>query len=149
MPLIIRNAEPNDISSLTELMYEYIVGFYQNPKPPADKINSLIQTLFDQQQGVQLVAEQNGELVGFATLFFTFSTMKADKISVMNDLFVREPFRDTEVESQLFLACQQYSQNHGYANMTWITSTTNKRAQSFFENMNAVKGKDWVHYSLI
>lgn len=51
MPLIIRNAEPYDVNSLTELMYEYIVGFYQNPKPPADKINTLIQTLFDQQQG--------------------------------------------------------------------------------------------------
>lgn len=33
--------------------------------------------------------------------------------------------------------------------MTWITSTNNKRGQSFFENMNAVKGKDWVHFSLI
>ncbi|MNC13737.1 aminoalkylphosphonic acid N-acetyltransferase [compost metagenome] len=148
MSFLIRNAEPNDLSSLTELMYEYIVGFYQNPKPPVEKINNLIRTLFDQQKGVQFVAEQNGELVGFATLFFTFSTMKADKITVMNDLFVIEQFRGTEVESQLFLECQKYSQNHGYANMTWITSTDNKRAQSFFETMNAVKGKDWIHFSI-
>ncbi|MNY59711.1 aminoalkylphosphonic acid N-acetyltransferase [compost metagenome] len=94
------------------------------------------------------MAEHNGELVGFATLFFTFSTMKADKITVMNDLFVIEQFRGTEVESQLFLECQKYSQNHGYANMTWITSTDNKRAQSFFEKMSARKGKDWVHFSI-
>lgn len=148
MSFLIRNAEPNDLNSLTELMYEYIVGFYQNPKPPVEKIHNLIQTLFYQQNGVQFVAEKNGELVGFATLFFTFSTMKADKITVMNDLFVIEQFRGTDVESQLFSECQKYSHNHGYASMTWITSSDNKRAQIFFEKMNAVKGKDWVHFSI-
>ncbi|MNO36225.1 aminoalkylphosphonic acid N-acetyltransferase [compost metagenome] len=148
MSFLIRTAESNDLSSLTGLMYEYIVGFYQNPRPPIEKIHNLIRTLFDQERGVQFVAEQNGELVGFATLFFTFSTMKADKITVMNDLFVIEQFRGTEVESQLFLECQKYSQNHGYANMTWITSSDNKRAQIFFEKMSARKGKDWVHFSI-
>jgi ribosomal protein S18 acetylase RimI-like enzyme len=147
MSFLIRNAKPDDLSSLTELMYEYIVGFYQNPRPPIEKIHNLIQTLFEQQNGIQFVAEQNGELIGFATLFFTFSTMKADKITVMYDLFVLEPFRDTEVESQLFLECQKYSQNHGYAHMTWITSTENKRAQIFFKKMDAVQGRDWVHFS--
>lgn len=102
MSFVVRNAEPDDLNSLTELMYEYIVGFYQNPRPPVEKIHNLIQTLFEQQNGIQFVAEQDGKLVGFATLFFTFSTMKADKITVMNDLFVMEPFRDTEVEFQLF-----------------------------------------------
>ncbi|WP_068505308.1 GNAT family N-acetyltransferase [Paenibacillus kribbensis] len=147
MSFLVRNAEPDDLSSLTELMYEYIVGFYQNPRPPIEKIHNLIQTLFEQQNGIQFVAEQDGELVGFATLFFTFSTMKADKITVMNDLFVMEQFRDTEVESQLFLECQKYSRNHGYARMTWITSIDNKRAQKFFKKMSAVQGKDWVHFS--
>ncbi|MBP1173831.1 GNAT family N-acetyltransferase [Paenibacillus sp. FSL M7-0802] len=147
MSFLIRNAKPDDLNNLTELMYEYIVGFYQNPRPPIEKIHNLIQTLFEQQNGIQFVAEQNGELIGFATLFFTFSTMKADKITVMNDLFVLEPFRDTEVESQLFLECQKYSQNYGYAHMTWITSTENKRAQIFFKEMDAVQGRDWVHFS--
>ncbi|SFR15709.1 MULTISPECIES: GNAT family N-acetyltransferase [unclassified Paenibacillus] len=147
MSFLIRNAKPDDLNNLTELMYEYIVGFYQNPRPPIEKIHNLIQTLFEQQNGIQFVAEQNGELIGFATLFFTFSTMKADKITFMNDLFVLEPFRDTEVESQLFLECQKYSQNYGYAHMTWITSTENKRAQIFFKEMDAVQGRDWVHFS--
>lgn len=33
MSLVIRNAAPDDLNSLTELMYEYIVGFYQKPRP--------------------------------------------------------------------------------------------------------------------
>jgi GNAT superfamily N-acetyltransferase len=147
MSFSIRNAKPEDLNRLTKLMYEYIVGFYQNPRPPIEKIHNLIRTLLEQQNGIQFVAEQDGELVGFATLFFTFSTMKADKVTVMNDLFVIEQFRDTEVATQLFLECQKYSQNHGYAHMSWITSTENKRAQMFFKRMSAVQGREWVHFS--
>ncbi|WHY18544.1 GNAT family N-acetyltransferase [Paenibacillus sp. G2S3] len=148
MSSFIRIAEPEDITNLTELMYEYIVGFYQNPAPPINNIHHLIQTLFDRQQGIQFVVEENGRLVGFATLYFTFSTMKADKIVVMNDFFLTEPYRDTELESQLFLACKNYCINQGYTNMTWITSINNTRAQSFFNTMKAIQGKDWVHFSI-
>lgn len=148
MSAFVRIAEPEDLTSLTELMYEYIVGFYQNPRPPIDNVHQLIRTLYDKQQGIQFVVVENGRLVGFATLYFTFSTMKADKIAVMNDLFVTEPYRDTELESQLYLACKNYCIDRGYANMTWITSIHNIRAQSFFNKMNAIQGKDWVHFSI-
>jgi ribosomal protein S18 acetylase RimI-like enzyme len=148
MSLIIRNAESDDFNDLTELMYEYIVGFYKKPRPATEKIHNLIQTLLEKQNGVQFVALQDGKLVGFATLFFTFSTMKADKYTVMNDLFVIEQYRDTEVESQLFLECQRYTQEHQYAHMSWITATDNKRAQRFFDNMGGIQG-DWVNYSII
>ncbi|MFF2910501.1 GNAT family N-acetyltransferase [Paenibacillus sp. NPDC057934] len=147
MSSFVRIAEPNDLTSLTELMYEY-VDFYQNPHPPIDKIHQLIKTLFDKQFGIQFVAEENGKLVGFATLYFTFSSMRADKIAVMNDLFLKVPYRDSELESQLYSACENYCKDSGYANMTWITSIHNERAQSFFHKMNAIQGKDWVHFSV-
>ncbi|WP_433944769.1 GNAT family N-acetyltransferase [Paenibacillus sp. SN-8-1] len=110
MSALVRPAELEDLTGLTELMYDYIVGF--------------------------------------ATLYFTFSTMKADKIAVMNDLFVIEPFRDSELESRLYMTCKNYCIDQGFANMTWITSINNTRAQSFFKKMNAIQGKDWVHFSI-
>jgi ribosomal protein S18 acetylase RimI-like enzyme len=148
MSLIVRNAGPDDVNRLTELMYEYIVGFYKKPRPAAEKLHTLIHNLLEKQTGIQFVAEQDGKLVGFATLYFAFSTMRADKITIMNDLFVMEPYRDTEVETQLFLECQRYSQDHEYAYMSWITATDNQRAQRFFEKMGGVQG-DWVNYSII
>ncbi|NOV04217.1 GNAT family N-acetyltransferase [Paenibacillus planticolens] len=148
MSLVIRSAELDDLDGLTELMYEYIVGFYKKPRPATEKVHHLIQMLLEKQNGVQFVAIQNGKLVGFATLFFTFSTMKADKYTVMNDLFVIEQYRDTEVELQLFLECQKYTQDHEFAHMSWITGTDNTRAQRFFDKMGSMKG-DWVNYSII
>jgi len=148
MSLVIRNAEPDDLNSLTELMYEYIVGFYQKPRPATEKIHKLIQTLLEKKDGIQFVAEQDGKLVGFASLFFTFSTMKADKYTVMNDLFVIEQYRDTEVESQLFLECKKYTQENEYVRMSWISAPDNKRAHSFFDKMGGIQ-ENWINYSIL
>jgi ribosomal protein S18 acetylase RimI-like enzyme len=148
MSSIIRTAAPEDVASLTELMYEYIGDFYKNPRPPVDKLHQLIHTLFNKQQGIQFVLVDNGQMVGFATLYFTFSTMKAEKMAVMNDLYVKEAYRNSEHESRLFLECKNYCISHGFSNMTWITSVHNTRAQGFFREMNAVQGKEWVHFSI-
>ncbi|MEK8131345.1 GNAT family N-acetyltransferase [Paenibacillus filicis] len=147
MSLVIRFAELDDLNGLTEVMYEYIVGFYKNPRPATEKLHQLIQTLLEKQEGVQFVALQDGKIVGFATLYFTFSTMKAAKYTVMNDLFVIEQLRETEVESQLFLECHKYTKEHQFTHMTWITAADNKRAQQFFDKMGAIQG-DWVNYSM-
>ncbi|MEC0229953.1 GNAT family N-acetyltransferase [Paenibacillus alba] len=148
MTFYLRNAQANDVNHLTELMYEYIVGFYQKPRPATEKVHALIQTLMDEQKGIQFVAEQDGKLIGFATLYFAFSTMKADKITIMNDLFVLEQFRHTEVEAELFVHCQNYSRDHGYAYMSWITAPENKRAQHLFDKLGGVQG-EWVNYSIV
>jgi len=148
MSLVIRYAEPDDLLSLTELMLEYIVGFYKKPQPDIEKLHQLIQTLVEQKEGVQFVALLDGNLVGFATLYFTFSTMKADKYTVMNDLYVTEPLRDTQVEAQLFRECHKYTKEHQFTHMSWITAADNKRAQHFFDKMGGMQG-DWVQYSIL
>jgi len=148
MSFVIRDAELDDLNDLSELMYEYIVGFYKKPRPDIEKLHQLIQTLLQKKEGVQFVAEQEGKLIGFATLYFTFSTMKADRYTVMNDLFVIEPLRDTEVEAHLFLECQRYTQEHQFTHMSWITAADNKRAQRFFDKMGGVQG-DWINYTIV
>lgn len=147
MSLIVRNAELNDVNNLTSLMYEYIVGFYQKPWPGDGKIHQLIQTLLEKQVGIQFIAEKDGKPVGFATLYFAYSTMKANPITIMNDFFIIESCRDTEMEIQLFLACQNFTKNQGYAYMSWITAVGNTRAQQFFDKMGATQG-EWINFSL-
>lgn len=148
MSLTVRNVEASDATRLADLMHKYIVGFYNNPWPGDDQIAELIQTLLEKEEGIQFVAEKDGELVGFATIYFSRSTMKVQKITVMNDFFVLEPYRDTKVESLLFMACQKYTQDMGFSHMTWITSAENERAQQFFHQAGAVQG-NWLTYSIV
>ncbi|WP_308637936.1 GNAT family N-acetyltransferase [Paenibacillus silvisoli] len=147
MSIVVRNAEFSDVNGLVALMHNYIVTFYGKAWPGDRTVRQLIYTLLEKHEGIQFVALQDGELVGFATLYFTYSTMKAERITVMNDLFVLEPYRDTIAESQLFLACQRYTEDLGFARMSWITAKDNARAQVFFDKMGGVQG-DWVNYSI-
>ncbi|MCZ8523919.1 MULTISPECIES: GNAT family N-acetyltransferase [Paenibacillus] len=147
MSVSIRRAAREDVSDITGLMYEYIVGFYQNPWPGQETIQALAERLLKEEAGVQFVAEQEGRLIGFATLYFSMSTMKAKPITVMNDLFVREPYREAEAESLLFAACRDYTIEQGYASMTWITAPGNVRAQQRFDEWGGRRG-NWVSYSI-
>lgn len=147
MTIHIRETQPDDLKPLTALMHDYVVGFYNNPWPGDQSIHLLINNLLNQQIGAQFVAVEDGKLIGFSTLFFTYSTMKAERVAIMNDLFVTETFREGEAEAQLFAHCQQYTREHGCAYMSWITAVTNERAQQLFERLGATRG-DWVNYSI-
>ncbi|MFD0694029.1 GNAT family N-acetyltransferase [Paenibacillus sp. GCM10027628] len=146
--VIIREATTQDIPQLRILMLAYIVDFYQYRQPEDEKLNSLIHLLLEQKEGIQFVAEtEEGVLVGFATLYFTFSTLRASKIAIMNDLFVSEAERGQGVAQKLFAACKGYAARHGYANLSWTTHKENFRAQKFYDKMGGELG-EWLSYSI-
>lgn len=147
MTAIIRSAEAKDRELLTELMYQYIVDFYERPKPPINKVHQLIDMLLEGKKGIQFVAEKEGTLLGFATLYFSFSTTKAEQITVMNDLFVIEEARGTGAAQQLFESCHTFTKENGFAHMSWVTAADNKRAQRFYQKMGGSVG-DWLNYSI-
>ncbi|OPH53273.1 GCN5 family acetyltransferase [Paenibacillus ferrarius] len=144
----IREAVMQDIPQLKALMLAYIVDFYQYRQPEDDKLNGLIHTLLEQKEGIQFVAEtEDGTLVGFATLYFTFSTLRASKIAVMNDLYVVEAERGQGAAAKLFAACKGYAARNGYANLTWTTAKDNFRAQGFYDKIGGDRS-DWLTYSV-
>jgi GNAT superfamily N-acetyltransferase len=141
----IRKVTDNDLGEMIRLMVEYI-EFYQHPVPSASRLNELIRTLLKGEQGVQFIAEHNGRGVGFATLYYMFSTLRAQKVTEMNDLYVMEAFRGTSAAAQLFEACYEFSKNQAFGFMAWKTAGDNKRAQRFYEKMGGQPG-DWIRYS--
>ncbi|MDM5340894.1 GNAT family N-acetyltransferase [Fictibacillus enclensis] len=147
MEAIIRMSKKADAPQLKALMLEYIVDFYKSPKPADQNLDDLVAVLLEREKGLQFVAEQDGVLKGFATLYFTYSTTRADKITVMNDLYVAEDSRGTNVATGLFQACKKYTGENGYAAMLWETAQDNHRAQRFYEKMGGHKG-DFLTYSI-
>ncbi len=148
IPTVIRQATSTDVDALTTIMNEYIEDFYQKPKPAVEKLHHLIHTLLELQLGVQFVVEQNNQTVGFATLYFSFSSIKAEKVTIMNDLYLQEHLRDTEVEVQLFKHCHKYTQDHGFTHMSWVAAPHNTRAHRFFDQMGCTR-IDWVDYMMV
>ncbi|WP_198299763.1 GNAT family N-acetyltransferase [Tumebacillus avium] len=143
--MAVRKAQAADQTALREMMLEYIVDFYQRPEPAAEKLDRLQAMLLQGDNGLQLVAEEDGVYQGFATLYFTYSTLRADRIVTMNDLYVLEAYRGSGVAEKLFKACVAFTREHGFAIMQWETNQENSRAQRFYEKMGGQLG-DGLHY---
>lgn len=145
MGYTVRRAAAADRAQLTELMYLYIVDFYKRPRPAEAALHGLMARLDSGEIGLQFVAEEAGRLVGFATLYWTWSTLRCQPATIMNDLYVVEGARGTGVAEALFRACEGYTRENRYAYMAWETDPDNDRAQRFYAKMGGKKG-DTVHY---
>lgn len=155
----IRPAEPGDREQLRTLMLAYIVDFYRSPRPDDEKLDTLIDELLQGRIGRQCVAETESEqgagagygygrrLVGFVTLYYTYSTLRAQKAAIMNDLYVDAGFRGAGVAQDLFAAIRDFCRKDGCAYLSWETAADNSRAQRFYEKMGGERG-NWLNYSI-
>jgi GNAT superfamily N-acetyltransferase len=143
----VRRAERRDVSRLAELMHEYVVDFYRQPEPDQGAMEGLIETMLEGNEGIQLVAEADGDLVGFATIYFSFTSFTGGRIGIMNDLYVVEPHRGSGAAPALFEACRAECRSRGFVEMTWETASDNHRAQRFYEKVGGHRG-DWLVYSI-
>jgi ribosomal protein S18 acetylase RimI-like enzyme len=144
----IRPVNKEDIKQLQVLMLQYIVDFYQRPKPNDEELINLINHLIENPSvGLQFVAEKDGDLVGFATLYFTFSTLQVKKAAILNDLFVTEKGRGQKIGEQLFQYCLSYIRKNKYAYMTWETAKDNLIAQGLYNKLGG-NISDWLVYEI-
>jgi len=145
----IRPATAEDTRQLHDLMIQYIVDFYKRPRPDERELDKLIGHLLENPSaGLQFVAEKDGTLVGFATLYFSFSTLQVKRTAVLNDLFVAASARGHKVGERLFRACLTYIREQGFAYMTWETAKDNTVAQSLYNKMGGHVSTDWLVYEI-
>ncbi|MCM3573630.1 GNAT family N-acetyltransferase [Mesobacillus subterraneus] len=146
--LIFRTVEKRDIPELYHLMTQYIVDFYKKPKPEEAQLIHLIKHVMEHpDSGLQFVAEKEGKLLGFATLYFTFSTLQVKRAAILNDLFVADDARGQKIGEQLFEKCLNYIRENGFAYMTWETAKDNYIAQSLYNKMGG-RQSDWMVYEI-
>jgi ribosomal protein S18 acetylase RimI-like enzyme len=146
--LVIRTTNEEDNQQLLDLMYQYIVDFYKRPKPTEESLKGLIQHLHDNPaSGIQFIAEKDGRILGFATLYFTFSTLQMKRSAILNDLFVLSEARGQKLGEKLFRTCLSYIRKNDFAYMTWETAKDNLVAQSLYNKMGG-KLSQWLVYEM-
>ncbi|AGK52863.1 GCN5-related N-acetyltransferase [Bacillus sp. 1NLA3E] len=146
--LLIRPVLNQEVSKLYKLMKQYIVDFYKQPEPKENELIGLINYLLkNPSSGLQFVAEENGELLGFTTLYFTFSTLKVKKQAILNDLYVVPYARGKKVGEKLFQTSLDYIRENDFSSMTWETATDNVVAQSLYNKMGG-ELSEWLFYEI-
>lgn len=138
----------DDLPDLLPLMRAYC-DFYET-NPSDEDLIRLSRALIDdsEREGLQLIArEPDGTAVGFATIFWSWSTTDAARIGVMNDLFVTESARGRGFADRLIEACRTECVRRGARRLTWQTALDNARAQAVYDRVRATR-EQWVDYWL-
>ena len=144
----IKRVSESDLDALLPLMRGYC-DFYE-VAPSDEALLALSRALLAdaEREGLQLIARgEDGEAVGFATIYWTWQTLDAGRLAVMNDLFVSEPARGSGLADALILACADEACRHGALSLGWQTAKDNNRAQKVYERVGAERS-EWLDYSL-
>ena len=137
-----------DLDDLMGLMRAYC-DFY-DVAPTDQALREMARSLIEDpvHEGVQLIArDEAGRAVAFATVFWTWSTTRASRIGIMNDLFVRPTARGRGVADRLIEACRQECARRGATTLTWQTAPDNARAQAVYDRVGGTR-EQWVDYWL-
>ncbi len=141
-------AAEDDLPDLLPLMRGYCEFYEVSPSDEALLAMSRALIADPRLEGMQLIARDgSGRAAGFATIFWSWSTLSASRIGVMNDLFVDPAARGVGLADQLIAACLEQCRTRGAASLGWQTAPDNHRAQAVYDRVGG-RREQWVDYWL-
>ncbi len=109
---------------------------------------SLETFVFERGAAQVLIAEYEGQAVGFALYFENFSTFQGRTGLYLEDLFVDEDKRGLGIGKQLFQAVAAEAVRHGCPRLEWTCLDWNQPSIDFYHFMGATPMSDWTTYRL-
>ncbi len=95
-----------------------------------------------------VIAQYDGEVVGFALYFFNFSTFVGKAGLYIEDLFVRDAHRGKGVGKALFTHLCGIAHERGCGRMEWWALDWNTPAIDFYTAQGAQAMDEWTVYRL-
>jgi GNAT superfamily N-acetyltransferase len=98
-------------------------------------------------EGMLIGAWRGDELVGYACLFWHYSSTRARDTVLMNDLYVDQGSRGRGVGRALIDAGAEVARERGSPHLEWTTRPDNRTAQRLYDSTGAEKST-WIEYEL-
>ncbi|KAA2215075.1 GNAT family N-acetyltransferase [Teichococcus oryzae] len=95
-----------------------------------------------------LIAEVDGEAVGFCLWYETFSTFTGKAGFWIEDVFVGPEHRRLGIGTAFFRAVAQQAVEGGYARVEWAVLDWNEPAIAFYRRIGAVAQDEWTDQRL-
>ncbi|MEX2107772.1 MAG: GNAT family N-acetyltransferase [Solirubrobacterales bacterium] len=143
------------IEPITEAQFETLLpmiaayqGFYGADDIRTERNRSFFRRFIDpSDEGTMIGAWREEELVGYACLYWHFSSTRAVETVLMNDLYVDEAARGQGIGRALIEASAEIARNRGAHHLEWSTRPDNTTAQRLYDSTGAEKST-WIEYEL-
>ena len=97
--------------------------------------------------GMLIAAWRDGEPVGYACLYWHFTSLGAAEVVLMNDLFVAESARRNGIGRALIDASVDVARARGAAHLEWATRPDNEAGRRLYDATGA-EPSTWIAYEL-
>lgn len=136
----------NNLDELLPLIRQY-QAFYQVAEISDSKNRDFFAQFGEQNpSGCQFLDRQDSTVVGFATVFFSYSSTLAAKVAVLNDLFTVPQRRGNGVGRRLIEHCRAFAADQGAIRLQWLTAPQNETAMKLYDSLDAAKSS-WNFYA--
>jgi GNAT superfamily N-acetyltransferase len=149
MPTTIR-IEPIAASQMETLlpMITAYQRFYEVERIDAERNRAFFSRFLDpSDEGMLLGAWRGNELVGYACLYWHFTSLVPAETVLLNDLYVTEAERGAGIGRTLIEASAEVARKRGAHHLEWATQPNNKTAQRLYDKTGAERS-EWVEYEL-
>lgn len=146
MSATIRPARPEDAETIARLIreladYEHLLD---DAKASGEDIRK---NLFGPRPFAEaLIAEWNGESVGFALFFHNFSTFRGQPGIYLEDLFVRPTYRGRGLGKGLLAELARLAVERGCGRLEWSVLNWNEPSIGFYKSLGARPMDEWTVY---
>ena len=130
-------------------LYDAYRQFYKQASDLDLAARFLTERLSKEESVVLLAVEKgSGNAAGFVQLFPSFTSMAADRIWILNDLFVDPDFRRKGLARALMNEAKDFAKSTGAVRLGLMTAHTNTQAQALYESLGYVMDTDYRSYNL-
>jgi GNAT superfamily N-acetyltransferase len=146
---VIREGTESDVPALLPLLRSYCDFYKANPSDEGLERMARVVIAAPEEEAFLLVAtdEPQDELVGFAAGGWKWSSLRAARIVVLEDLFVAESARGHGHADALIEATAAVARRHGAPAVTWLTAPDNRRAQAVYDRVGG-QAKPYLEFEL-
>jgi GNAT superfamily N-acetyltransferase len=144
----VRAATPDDVEQIHAFIVELAV-YEREPDGVTGTPEMLADALFGPQPSAEaLIAELDGEAVGFAVFHGTFSTWECLPGIWLEDLFIPERHRRAGAGGALLSYLAALALERGCPRLEWVALDWNELALGFYERVGAERLSDWELHRL-
>ena len=145
--ITIRYAQKSDIPQILFFIKE--LASYEKMLDDVVATEDLLREwIFEKKKAEVILAEENGEPLGFALFFHNFSTFLGRAGIYLEDLFVRPGYRGKGIGKAILRRLAQITVERGCGRLEWACLDWNKPSIDFYLSLDATPMDQWTVYRL-
>ena len=147
-PVTIRNIRRSDGAAFIDLI-NALADFEKLKRPsPAARKRLLRHAFGNNRKFDTFLACVQKKPVGYAIIFETYSSFRAQPTLYLEDIFVLPEYRAMGIGLQLFSRCKSEAIKRKCGRFEWMVLDWNTNAIRFYERRKAMQMKEWLLYRI-